>query len=421
MSKIKALGLPNKIKALGLGNIEVLEAKKIQSEPDNEDFLPIVRINNSEKSKNCIVSVADCASEKINLGIDFDDDLRNYTVPDIVITKNSKAYIPLQNIQGYDGWGYQDGDGILEFRTNNAKAKIRLLSEKNPEKINTNSKTYDLKDAEFGDQYTLEIFHTLNRGDKFSIEIYASDDNDGIWGRSKKTVKCGKLNFTVIQQDVFMVDELKKGFDLLSIISQEHKKRPTTGEYSVNYCIQGADRFLGAIVDNKKDFYAYDDKSQQLIYSPGFTTAIDRAKKIEKLGYGRNYKEFDGGIFGIQEVNKIDKYGNNPSRKLSLKTNGKEAINNYFQTVVKNKIGIHIFYLSIVEAFHTLFIVIDNTNPCDPTYKIYDEDGETSSYGQLKTIGDGLVGQSQWVYTWAKPKFGYWAKLNVSLLKFQRK
>ncbi|WP_431611441.1 hypothetical protein [Chryseobacterium sp. 'Rf worker isolate 10'] len=418
MSTIKALGL-SKIKSLGLNNTVEPDKKTLEEKQDNEDFLPIVKINRSEKSKNCLISITDCFSERINLGNDFDKDLRNYTVPDIIIVKNSNTYIAIENIQGYDGWGYQDGDGVLEFKTNNPKVKIRLLKEKNPEKCDTDSRLYDTKDAEFGDQYTLEISHTLKRGDKFSIEVYASDDNDGLWGRSKKVVRCGKFNFTVVQQDVFLEQEMQKGFDLLSIISQEHRKQPKEGEYSVNYCIQGADRFLGAIVNNQKDFYTYDDENGKLIRSPGFTTAVDRAKKLSALGYGNNYKEFEEGVFGFQQINKKDKYGNNPTRNLFLKN--KEGISNYFQTLIKNKIGNHIFYLSIVDALHTLFIVVDNNNPCSPTYTIYDEDGQTSSYGDLKNIAEGIMRQSQWVYTWAKDKKGYWAKLNVSLLKFQRK
>ena len=421
MKLIKALGV-TKIKALGLGNSVSLSSRKELDVGDRYDFIPVVKINKSEDSKNAIISLTDCKESKLeylNLGIDYDNEWKKYPVANIVIAKMSTARIPLLVKMGFDPRGWQDGDGILEFRSSNASTKLKFIDNDDTD-YNDGEDKYDLKDAEYGDELVMEInAKELARGSKFSVSVYASDDGDGFGSTSKRKKICGKFNLRVVDRDVFMFYELKKGLDLLSIISQEHKKKPTEGEYSVNYCIQGADRFLGALVSNQKDFYTYDDENEKLIHSPGFTTAIDRAKKINQLGYGFNYKEFDGGIFGIQEINKIDKYGNNPSRELFLRDNS--SINNYFQSMVKNKIGIHIFYLSIVEAFHTLFIIVDNSNPSNSTYKIYDEDGETSSFGSLKTIGDGLVKQSQWVYTWAKPKFGYWAKLNMSILKFQRK
>jgi hypothetical protein len=422
MKPIKALGVP-KINALGLGNKgESGSVKVASSEGDRYDFLPIVKINGSESPKNAIVSLTDCAEfklEYLNLGNDYDEELKKYPIANIVIAKNSVARIPLLVKMGFDPIGWQDGDGILEFKISNASVKLNYIDNDDTDYDNNENK-YDLKDAEYGDELVLEIdAKALARGTKFSISVYASDDGDGISSTSKRRGVCGKFNVKVVEKDVFLNEELKKGFDLLSIISQKHRKKPKQGEYSVNYCIQGADRFLGAIVNNTKDFYTYDDKTEKLIHNPGFTTAIARAKKLKDLGYGFNYKEFDGSIFGFSEINKEDEYENNPTRKLYLKK--ENEIRNYFVSMVKNKIGLHVFYLSIVEAFHTLFIVIDNSNPCKPTYKIYDEDGETSSSCLLKGIGDGILGQSQWVYLWAKPKFGYWAKLNISLLKFQRK
>lgn len=401
------------------------EAKQLKKELGSRyDFLPVVKINGIKESKNSIISLNDCQNSKLeylNFGNDYDEEWRKYPVANIVIGKNSIARIPLLIKMGYDPIGPQDGDGILEFKSSNASAKLNFIDSDDTDYEEGKDK-YDLKDAEYGDELVLEIdAKALARGMKFSISVYASDDGDGISSTSKRKGICGKFNIKVVEKDVFLMEELKKGFDLLSIISQKHKKKPKQGEYSVNYCIQGADRFLGAIVNNTKDFYAYDDKTEKLIHSPGFTTAIARAKKLKDLGYGFNYKEFDGSIFGFNEINKEDEYKNNPTRKLYLKK--ENEIRDYFVSMVKNKVGLHIFYLSIVEAFHTLFIVIDNRNPCQPTYKIYDEDGETSSKGLLKDIGDGLLVQSQWVYIWTKanPKFGYWAKLNVSLLKFQRK
>lgn len=386
------------------------------------DFLPVVKTNGDEKAKNSIVSLNDCQASKLeylSLGNDYDEQWRKYPVANIVIAKNSVARIPLLVKMGYDPIGPQDGDGVLEFKSSNASAKLNFIASDDTD-YEAGEDKYDLKDAEYGDEFVLEIdAKALARGTKFTISVFASDDNDGLGKTSTRKGICGKFNVKVVEKDVFLDEEFKKGFDLLSVISQKHKKKPKHGEYSQDYCIQGADRFLGAVVNNQKDFYTYDDENEKLIHSPGFTTATARAKQIKELGYGFDYKEFDGSIFGFQEIQKQDEYGNNPTRKLLFKN--KESIDGYFQSIIKDKMGIHIFYLSIVDALHTLFIVVDNKNPRNPSYKIYDEDGETSSKGLLKNIGDGLLGQSQWVYVWTKANRGYWAKLNISLLKFQRK
>lgn len=421
MSIIKPLGI-SKIKALGLEHAEIKNRTGFEA-GDKYDFLPVVKINGNESPKNAVISLNDCTESKLeylNLGNDYDNEWRKYPVVNIVIAKNSVARIPLLIKMGYDPIGWQDGDGILEFRSSNASAKLKCIDNDDTD-YESDEDTYDLKDAEYGDELVLEIdAKALARGTKFSISVFASDDGDGLGKTSKRNAICGKFNVKVIENDVFLNEELKKGFDVLSIISQEYRNKPTEGEYSVNYCIQAADRFLGAVVDNEKNFYAYDDKRKIRLNVPNLDNAVARAKKIKSLGYGYDYKDFEGGsILGYREVNQKDDYGNNPSRILFSKND--KVIVDYFKSIIKNKVGFHIFYLSIVDSLHTLFIVVDNTKPCRPTYKIYDEAGESSSKGSLKDINQGILSQSQWVYLWTKKHVGYWAKLNVSLLKFQRK
>lgn len=415
-NKVTALRLPKKSLAL------LNENKKVIEIFDKYDFLPVVKINNTESPKNAIISLNNCKNsplESINLGSDYDKEVRTYFVASIIIAKNSVSKIPLLVKMGYDPIGFQDGDGILDFKCSNGSVKFSLIDNDDTDYEQGEDK-YDLKDAEYGDEFVLEInASALTRGTKFSISVNASDDGDGFGKTSNRKKICGKFNIQVVEKDVFLNEELKKGFDTLSIISQEYRNKPTEGEYSVNYCIQGADRFLGAVVENKKEFYTYDDKKKIRLNVPDLSNAIFRAKKLKSLGYGFNYTEFDNNIFGYREVNQKDEYGNNPSRNLFLKNN--KGIVDYFQSMIKNKIGFHIFYLSIVDALHTLFIIIDNRQPCSPTYKIYDEAGESSSKGALNNIDDGILSQSQWVYSWTKKHVGYWAKLNVSLLKFQRK
>jgi len=400
---------------------ERIEEKK-EEDVDRYDFLPIVKVNNSEDAKNAIISVKENETykkDKIDLGADYDKDKRDYLVADIIITQNSVARIPLMVKRGFDPWGLQDDDGVLTFECSNSSVKLKFIDREDTD-YKDNAKEYNLNKAANGDVFVMEITpSSLKRGTKFTITVYASDNDD--WTRNKSIRRgiCGKFNLKVVEQDVFMEDEYKKGLNEILLIAEKYNKRPISGEYSVNYCIQAADRFLGKVVDNNKNFYAYDDKTNTLTNVPSLENAIKRAIKIKELGYGKVYKEFLGNIFSIKEESKKDEYGNNPTRTLILKP--QSGVKQFVQDQIGKNIGYHIFYLSIVEAFHTLILIIDNTEPSDTRYEIYDEQGLSSSKGIFDNIESGLTAQSQWVYRWVKPRYGYWAKLNISLLKFQRK
>src|SRR5690606_18369633 len=123
--------------------------------------------------------------------------------------------------------------------------------------------------------------------------------------------------------------------------------------------------------------------------------------------------------FKYEILNQIDGYGNNPTREIFL--SDKSTFKSYFSNLIGNKIGYHIFYLSIVHSFHTLFVVVDNTEPSIAEYIIYDESGETSSFGSLNEIGEGIKEQSEWVYRWVKgnPQYNFWPRLITATLKFQ--
>jgi len=270
--------------------IEGLEYKPEIIIPDNEDFLPIVKINDDEEAVNAIYSIESCTACKkqvLDLGDDFDKELKKYNIPEIVIVKNSTSYIPLENIKGYDGWGIEDGDGVLEFKCENANVKLRLLDKSEPSECDTNTKVYDLNDAELGDEYVLEISHKLERGAKFKIEVWASDDNDVLSSsKSKKRVKCGELNFTVIEKDVFMPAEVKRLTDKIEYIKPRADAK-TAPEYDENYCMQAAERGISELLNNSTDFYAVERGSHKHKNGIGFSglTAIDRGNKIKANGY----------------------------------------------------------------------------------------------------------------------------------------
>lgn len=392
--------------------IEGLEDKPEIGVPDNEDFLPIVRINEGEEPVNAIYSTKSCDTCKkqiLDLGEDFDKKLRNYNIPEIVIAKSSTSYIPLENIQGYDGWGTQDGDGVLEFKCANSKVKFRLLNESTPKDCNDKTKLYDLKDAELGDKYSLEISHSLERGAKFSIEVWASDDNDGLWGKSDKVVKCGKLNFTVIEQDVFMKDEVKRLTDEIDYIKPRADSK-LAPEYDENYCMQAAERGVSELLKNTNDFYAIERGTHKHKNRIGFSglTAIDRGNKIKANGFVIKSWEYNGYTINQSKRKQINdskskseaetNYGNVMYNIISLSQQEKTNFLNNFLQDIKNKQGFHVYYFCITGGFHTLLLIINNSNPCDASYAIYDQHGESTSKGKLENIGDGFARQTSWTF-----------------------
>lgn len=251
--------------------------------------------------------------------------------------------------------------------------------------------------------------------------------NSSVKGKITLQIKVDDTNKNSISfiffdsKDVFNFTDAQKGIYEILKIAGKVKGNPTSGEYKDNYCIQAADRFLGAVINNKTDFYAYDDVQNKKINVPSLNTAIDRANKIKAKGFAYDFKEISGSEFKLININTEDQYSNNPTRKLSLPPNNKFI--NYFFEIIDERYGIHIFYLSIANAFHTEILVVNYLNPCSPIYAIFDEEGLTSSEGSLSNIDTGILNQSEWVYRWvkSKPKYGYWTDLKVSILKFQKK
>jgi len=184
---------------MGQNTFELLENGKVVATTSIGvyDFAPIVIINKKKDGENALWSLEDCVlskKERLLLSSAFDEDLRKYIVPEIVIAKNSVSKIPIKIVQGYDPLGFQDNDGLVEFSCTNSKVTIKPESKK----------------VSYGNKIEILIEHTLMRGDKFSIDIKGKDDDDDTFKSSDLIVVSGKLNFTIIEKDVFMEEEIKR-------------------------------------------------------------------------------------------------------------------------------------------------------------------------------------------------------------------
>jgi len=389
------------------------------------DFAPIVVLNDEDDGENIIYSNEECPNikkETISLSSAFDKDLREYTISEIVVVKNSTSKIPLKIIQGYDPLGPQDNDGIVEFSCSNSNVKI----------------TPESKKVSYADEIEIEIDHTLGRGEKFVIDIKGKDDSDDMFGASDLEVISGKLKCSVIEKDVFLSDEYKKMKDEIDYFSP-FAKAHSLSEYRGNYCMQAAERALSKLFDNQTNFYSVDKSHKRLNKVSYFVKgkklgAGDRGTYFKSLGYTKSDFTFDD--FDIDHDDRkaiIDKssYKANAYSVVKLKKGSK--LFTYLSTSIKDKIGYHIYYFYVTGGFHTLILVIDNTNPCDQKYNIYDQYGETSSKGKFVDIEEGIAKQVSWTFANSclsryeshlnhnNNKHKQWDSTETKLWKMQRK
>ena len=308
---------------MGKNTFELVEKGTVLASTSIEisDFAPIVVINEDEEGENAMWSMQNCSTskkEKLTLSDGFDEDLREYIVPEIVIAQNLNSKIPLKILQGYDPWGFQDDDGIVEFSCSNKNVVINIEG--------VDSETKNKKEVEYGDDIIIELSfkNRLNRGQKFSIDIKGKDgDNIEV---------SGKLNFTIIEKDVFMSYEAQKILDYNS----ELKWGP------INWLLGDFDKVCYRVVD--KQFSRVVDNPKLVLKSYYKKDAYDRIKDYTKEGYVQSTKRFYQKT--IWETEKSEGYTLKPK---SFAKNQETVFTNYIEPEIKNKVGYHIYYFIILN------------------------------------------------------------------------
>lgn len=400
---------------MGKNIFELIEDGKVSKSTsvDIFDFAPIVYVNDRKSGDNIIYAPKECIevkSEKLTLSSSFDKKKRDYLVSDVSIAKNSISKIPLKIIQGYDPFGPNDNDGIVSFSCSNSKVKITPVSTK----------------VNYGDEIEIEIEHTLSRGEKFSIDIEGKDDKDDTFGVSDLVVTSGKINFSIVDKDVFLKSEHQKMVDEI-IFLKPFADAGAPSEYSGNYCMSAAERALSILTQNTTNFYSV-DRTHNRLNNIGFSGkgAKDRGAKFKSLGYTKSNFIFDG--YNIDHNKRVATKNNSDysSNKYDVVTITKGSpLFTYFTNDINKKIGYHVYYMSITNDFHTLILIINNIDPCNKTYSIYDQHGKTSSSGKFLDIEDGIAKQTSWTFLNDYMNRGFipskYGKATTRLWKIQRK
>jgi len=112
--------------------------------------------------------------------------------------------------------------------------------------------------------------------------------------------------------------------------------------------------------------------------------------------------------------------------RTTVKESKTKILNNFLQDI-KSRQGFHVYYFCITGRFHTLLLVINNSNPCNTSYAIYDQHGESTSKGKSDNIGEGFARQTSWTFAntclnrYINNKTSKWDSTNTMVWKIQRK
>ncbi|MBV8325897.1 hypothetical protein [Chryseobacterium sp.] len=168
--------------------------------------------------------------------------------------------------------------------------------------------------------------------------------------------------------------------DYKDVFSEENVKR-LIAENKISIadhtaCIVAADKQLGKLLDNTSDFITNSSNNNADVY-----TAYKRVEQIKKKGFLANEKKFSQYVF---------KGGGNYQPKEYSEEN-KHAVSDYLKASINGKLGYHVFYFTILNGYHVLTLVINNQNPCDVKFKIYDQLRDRGEYVSLLEVDNKLL------------------------------
>jgi hypothetical protein len=266
---------------------------------------------------------------------------------------------------------------------------------------------------------------------KFNTYIQSTTEGDASIVISVDGSFNAKFSFKFMDsKDVFKKDGIDLLKDELLYIKLRRRLRkygwldsPERDEYGRNgghgYCMGTAERGLSQLLGDTTNFYACERVTDKHLNKISFTgknaTAKGRGKHFHQLGYTEEPFTFEQNIvykINYSKANLIlhaknskdadDQYGNEEVEygMIELTASGKTSITEKFKKDIKvREWGYHVYYITVTDGFHTLLLIIDNiTDPCNPTYEIWDQDAKSKSYGFLTDIAEGLRRQTSWTF-----------------------
>lgn len=173
------------------------------------------------------------------------------------------------------------------------------------------------------------------------------------------TIKIKCINY----KDVFSEDDTEKFIDENKNSLKNHTE-----------CFIAVDKQFSKVVND----------NDLVLKSYSNLTAYNRIRSYETKFYIQSSKRF-----GQSEIWIRDNYDGYKLKPKSFKSGYEKAISSYINTGLKNKIGYHIYYFALLDAYHVLTILVDNTK-CESEYKILDQ-LQNRDWKKIKEIDDDLL------------------------------
>jgi len=264
---------------------------------------------------------------------------REYMVPLFCIEKDATIKLKLDIVQGSKPYMLQDKNGKLKFESSNESVKISA-----PDKV-----------VAYNDSIDIEIEQKLDYGEEFSIEIKAVD-NEGDFIVSEQEAVCGKIMFSVIQRDAFTQDEIDALVHENSLAQAFNQSGNVVGN---GYCINAADRGLGALLKDTKNFYTEPNFRSLGGNGVRLKSSTTRAAVIKKLGY-------------VKTAITIETNNYNTNKEpTSLATS---LLGKIYDTI-QNNVGYHVYYFSMHGEYHVMLLIVDHRDldPAKIRFSILDQ------------------------------------------------
>lgn len=350
--------------------------------PDLEidEFVPVVKIDSANFNSDKLAALL--KGDKVDLSSHIDEPLRTIEM-DIVVAVPGEIVVTCTVAKGRKA--SLDDDGIITPRL---VAKVPGVT----------VKVIEEGKARYGQAYQFIVVIEGNAERTFQVDLFANDDAEDANSGEFKDVLCGRIEVRT-WPDVFSkadADRLIEEMNFIGVFAPTH----TPGEYAGMYCMKAADRGLSALLGNTKDFYSVDRNHMRLNeIDHGTKGALNRGDDFQRLGFVHSNFESDEYVLNEALVKAtVDETTCKENAYLAVTLPIGAAIGNQIRESCRRKSGFHIYYLSVTDDFHTLILVVDNRHDGKKSYKIYDQEGLSSSRGNLVDIETGLERQTSWTF-----------------------
>lgn len=201
--------------------------------------------------------------------------------------------------------------------------------------------------------------------DNNNISLSTSEwEAENVWILETKITgkKYGNTTIKVLVDGLHMNNIKVKCIHYKDVFSEEEVERFINE--NKNSLLNKTECFIA--VDNQFSKVVNDNSIRLRSYAN--LTGYDRIKDYKTKFYIHSEKRFEQGSTWKRSNEKNYKLVPN-----SFAVGKENEFSKYIREGIKDKIGYHIYYFALLNGYHILSIIIDNTNPCNPLYKILDQ------------------------------------------------